>query len=121
MTAPATILPDPARLQLIHLAATVTAITAVVATTTGSALRPLCGWPSGRMHSHYARSVTDVPWHGVLFRLRPHARRFFCDEPTCARVFFAERLPGLVAPHARFWEARRECASCVPSGSSRRA
>ena len=101
MPIPATILPDPERLQLRHLAATATAITAVVATTGGSAQCPLCGQPSSRRHSRYVRSVADVPWHGVPFRLRLHVRRFFCDEPTCPRVVFAERLPGLVAPHAR--------------------
>jgi transposase len=101
MTAPATILPDPARLRLSHLATTATAITAVVSTTTASAPCPLCGRLAVRVHSRYIRSVADVPWHGVPFRLRLHVRRFFCEEPTCARVIFAERLPGLVAPRAR--------------------
>lgn len=101
MTAPATILPDPARLRLSHLATTATAITAVVSTTTASAACPLCGRLAVRVHSRYIRSVADVPWHGVPFRLRLHVRRFFCEEPTCARVIFAERLPGLVAPRAR--------------------
>src|SRR5689334_13652703 len=32
-------------------------------------------------------------------------RRFFCDEPACPRAIFAERLPGLVAPHA--WRTER--------------
>jgi len=34
-------------------------------------------------------------------RLELHARRFRCDEPTCARCIFAERFPGLVAVGAR--------------------
>jgi transposase len=101
MTAPATILPDPTHLQLIHLGATATAIMAVVSTTAASAVCPLCGQPAVRVHSRYTRSVADVPWHGVPFRLRLHVRRFFCDEPTCPRVIFAERLPSLVAPYAR--------------------
>jgi len=33
--------------------------------------------------------------------VRLHARRFWCDEPTCARCIFAERFPGLVAAGAR--------------------
>jgi transposase len=28
-------------------------------------------------------------------------RRFFCDEPSCPRAIFTERLPNLVAPYAR--------------------
>jgi transposase len=101
MALSATILPDPERLHLIHLVATGAEITAVVATTAVRAVCPLCGRSSSRVHSQYVRAVADVPWHGVPFRLRLHVRRFFCDEPTCPRAIFAERLPGLVAPHAR--------------------
>lgn len=101
LAAPATLLPDPTHLHLMHLEATATAITAVVSPTAASAVCPLCGHPAVRVHSRYTRSVADVPWHGVPFRLRLHVRRFFCDEPTCARVIFAERLASLVAPYAR--------------------
>ncbi len=45
--------------------------------------------------------ITDLPWQGVAVRLALHARRFRCDEPTCARCIFAERFPGLVAVGAR--------------------
>lgn len=96
-----TILPDPAQLHLLYLSATATTIMAVVATSAPRVLCPLCGRPSARVHSRYVRSVADVPWHGVPFRLCLHVRRFFCDEPTCPRVIFTERLPGLVAPRAR--------------------
>jgi len=101
MAAPLSILPDPEQLHLIHLTATAQEITAVVETSTARTACPLCGRSSSRVHSRYVRSVADVPWQGVPFRLRLHVRRFFCDEPTCVRTIFAERLPGLVAPHAR--------------------
>ena len=101
MAAAATILPDRTRRQLLHRTAPATAVTAVVKTTAAGARCPLCERPATRVHSGYTRSVADVPWQGVPFRLRVHVRRFSCDEPTCARVIFAERLPGLVAPHAR--------------------
>ena len=96
-----TLLPDPDRFQLICLEATATAITAVVATKAPSATCPLCGKVSTHVHSRYVRSVADLPWRDIPFRLRLHVRRFFCDEPSCPRVTFAERLPELVAPHAR--------------------
>jgi transposase len=35
----------------------------------------------------------------VSIRLR--VRRFFCDEPSCRREIFAERLPRVVAHYAR--------------------
>jgi transposase len=47
------------------------------------------------------RRITDLPWHGVGFRVQLSARRFFCDQPTCLRRIFTERLPGVVAPYAR--------------------
>jgi hypothetical protein len=78
MVAAATILPDPEQLQLLHLAATATAITAVVATTGGSTRCPLCGWPASRRHSRYVRSVADVPPLG----LRSQARRDLVRSTT---------------------------------------
>jgi len=37
----------------------------------------------------------------VSFHLDLHVRRFFCDCSACPRQIFTERLPGVVAPHAR--------------------
>lgn len=62
---------------------------------------PACGQLARRVHSQYRRMITDLPWQGVGVRLELHARRFRCDEPTCARCIFAERFPGLVAAGAR--------------------
>ena len=80
MAAPVTtILPDPTQLHLLHLlhlSATATEITAAVQTAASSAPCPLCGRFSRRVHSRYVRSVADVPWHGVPFRLRLQVRRF---------------------------------------------
>ena len=61
---------------------------------------PLCGRSSFRMHSRYRRTVSDLPWHGVSVTLEVHARRFFCDEGSCERRVFCERLPQ-VAAYAR--------------------
>jgi transposase len=53
------------------------------------------------VHSRYTRQVADLPWCGVAVRLQLQVRRFFCDQPTCPRAIFTERLPGVVAPYAR--------------------
>jgi transposase len=45
--------------------------------------------------------VADLPWCGVAVRLHLQVRRFFCDQPTCPRAIFTERLPGVVASSAR--------------------
>lgn len=61
---------------------------------------PVCDRPSRRIHSRYVREVADLPWHGTPVVFRARVRRFFCDEPSCERRIFCERLPE-VAAHAR--------------------
>lgn len=34
-------------------------------------------------------------------RIQLHTRRFFCDQPTCRRRIFTERLHPAIAPYAR--------------------
>lgn len=101
MAVPTTLVPSAHQVHLHQLEASATEITAVVETTAASAPCPVCGRLSSRVHAWYVRTVADVPWHGVPFRLRLHVRRFFCDVPTCPRAIFTERLPDLVAPYAR--------------------
>src|SRR5215203_2124335 len=58
---------------------------------------PLCGRASSRVHSRYTRTVSDLPWHGISVELEVRARRFFCNEPSCERKIFCERLPEVAA------------------------
>ena len=58
---------------------------------------PVCGLVSSRVHSRYSRTVSDLPWHGLPVTLEVRARRFFCDEPSCERRIFCERLPDVAA------------------------
>jgi transposase len=96
-----TILPYPDTLHLIRLAAEPEGIT-LTACAKGIAARcPLCAKPSERVHSRYVRTPTDLPWQGIPVRLRLHVRRFFCDDPSCERRIFTERLPGVVAHYGR--------------------
>ena len=60
-------------------------------------LCPVCGRGSSRVHSRYSRTVSDLPWHGISVELEVRARRFFCDEASCERRIFCERLPDLRA------------------------
>jgi transposase len=96
-----TLLPDPTCLHLQLLDASEAAITAHVSITTEEAACPLCQQPSARIHSHYVRSIADLPWMGCAVRLALQVRRFFCPNPACARQIFTERLPSVVAPYAR--------------------
>ena len=76
----------------------------IVATLEATAPRgtcPSCGTWSEAVHSHYQRTIADLPWGGQAVRLHLRVRKFFCRQPTCTRRVFTERLPHVVAPYAR--------------------
>ncbi len=47
------------------------------------------------------RTVADLPWAGVSVQLHLYVRRFFCDNTTCSRRIFAERLGESLPAYAR--------------------
>lgn len=96
-----TLLPDPTCLHLTCVEMKDQLITAIVSTTAGEGLCPLCKCRSTRIHSRYTRLVADLPWMGCALRLELHTRRFFCPNDQCPRQIFTERLPNVVAPYAR--------------------
>ena len=62
---------------------------------------PLCQQKSGKVHSHYDRTVADLPCANFQVTLHLQVRKFFCVNAACPRRIFTERLPGIVAPWAR--------------------
>lgn len=96
-----TVLPAPKLLNLIGIRATENAITLVAKTSSRVALCPVCRKRSARVHSRYARTLSDLPWQGIPVTVHLHVRRFFCDHKACSRTIFAERLPGVAAHYAR--------------------
>ncbi len=62
---------------------------------------PDCGRASRAVHSRYRRHPADLPSLGRRVHAGLRVRRFYCRNAKCARRTFAERLPELVAPHAR--------------------
>ena len=64
---------------------------------TSSSHCPVCGCGSSRVHSLYWRAISDLPWHGISVTLLVRARRFFCDEVSCERKIFCERLLDVAA------------------------
>lgn len=70
-------------------------------TTRRAAHCPLCGRRSKRVHSHYARTLTDLPCCGDPLVIHLRTRRFACRVRWCKRKIFTERIPALVAPSAR--------------------
>jgi transposase len=62
---------------------------------------PLCGDVSERVHSHYNRTLADLPWQGRAVSIQVRARRFRCMHVGCPRRIFTERLPAVAPPRAR--------------------
>jgi transposase len=67
----------------------------------GDACCPLCRQKATRVQSRYTRTLQDLPWAGKILRLFAVVRRFWCENTTCPRKIFAERLPELTSVYAR--------------------
>ena len=67
-----------------------------------TALCPVCGTHAHRIHSRYQRTVWDLSVQNMQVVLHVHVRKFYCDQPSCPRRIFAERLPQVTSPHGRF-------------------
>ncbi|MBA3389765.1 MAG: ISL3 family transposase [Rubrobacter sp.] len=74
---------------------------------------PLCEQPSSRIHGCYVRTLADLPWCGKPARLRVRVRKFFCDEASCERKIFAERLKEVALPFARGTDRQREALEWI--------
>src|SRR5436190_21444759 len=96
-----TILPDLCDLIIEQVCVTNDVVlTARAASPTASC--PCCASLSKRVHSHYQRTLRDLPASGRPVHLVMQVRRFFCEENTCVRKMFAERFPSLTLPRAKF-------------------
>ncbi len=96
-----TILPDLSDL-IIEQISVADAVTITVHAASATASCPCCGTISQRVHSHYTRTLHDLPASGRTVRLNVHVRRFLCQESTCKRKIFAERFPSLTLPRVKF-------------------
>ena len=76
-------------------------ITLTVHATPATAPCPLCTTPARRIHSHYERTLADLPWAHYRVRLQLCVRKWFCRNRDCPRRIFTERLPTVAAPWAR--------------------
>jgi transposase len=62
---------------------------------------PTCRRASTRTHSHYRRSLADLPWQGRSVRICLQVRRLRCANQHCAQRIFAERAEQVVGAHPR--------------------
>ncbi|MFH8837272.1 ISL3 family transposase [Streptomyces sp. NPDC017868] len=63
---------------------------------------PACMMPSWRVHGRYLRRLADAPVGGAPVAIELTVRRFKCLTARCSAVTFAEQIPGLTRPHARY-------------------
>jgi transposase len=62
---------------------------------------PVCAVFTPRVHSHYTRTLADLPWGTARVRWQLRVRKFVCPNAQCSRRIFTERLSGVVALWAR--------------------
>lgn len=96
-----TLLADPTAIRLECCVSEPQSITLLVRTVQSSPSCPKCQQPSASLHSHYWRTLADLPWHGVAVRLHLRTRKFRCGNQDCRQKVFCERLPQAAAPYAR--------------------
>jgi hypothetical protein len=99
----ARLLPDATRLHLEACALddATRQITLAVRATQARVPCPVCTTPASRIHSHYERTLADLPWAAYRVRLQLRVRKWFCPNPRCRRRIFTERLPTVAVPWAR--------------------
>lgn len=95
------LLPGIADLQMISVERTDSGILVKTEVTSASAACPQCNVLSFRVHSHYQRKITDLPWAGLSVLVCVHVRRFLCCNRECPQKVFCERLTPAVAVYAR--------------------
>ena len=100
---PACILIDPAATALDEIAVAPDghSLTLQMSTTSAESQCPLCFQPAARIHSHYRRTLADLPWAHMPVHIDLRVRRFFCTAPDCQQQIFTERLPTVAQPWAR--------------------
>ena len=96
-----TILPDLSDLIIEQVGVT-NVVTISVRAASPTASCPCCGSICQRVHSHYTRTLRDLPASGRPVHLVLQVRRFFCEEHTCVRKIFAERFLSLTLPRVKF-------------------
>lgn len=98
---PLTLLPKVPGLRLEDTFIDADTVSLTLASTSLPVACPVCGHATARLHSHYRRSVADLPWSRRRVRLLLSVRKFRCPRIGCPRRIFTERLPSLVEPYAR--------------------
>jgi transposase len=85
--------PDELRLDALTLDVERKRVTLEVAATQTVLVCPGCSVASGRIHSHYDRTLADLTWADINVCLHLQVRKCFCGNKGCRQRIFTERLP----------------------------
>lgn len=107
------VVPIPRSLHVEALLLDEVGLTILASSAAADAPCPCCGQRSQRVHSRYRRALADLPWADVTVHLRVQVRKFFCDNATCLRRIFAERLAGVAQACARRTDRQRESLTTI--------
>jgi transposase len=88
-------------LALMNIKLNCTVLELYISNCASQAVCPRCQGIAYRLHSHYQRLLTDLPFCQLQIRIYWQTRRFFCDDGTCKRITFTEQIPELASHHAR--------------------
>jgi transposase len=91
----------PADMQVEEVVLDTNQLILVLSSMQVTATCPYCSCRSARVHSHYTRTLVDLPCQERAVVLRIQVRRFFCSAAACARKTFAEQFPTLAPAYAR--------------------
>jgi len=96
--------PSPAELALDRLVVSSEGITVVATARRLTVPWPMCGKVARRVHSHYTRTVADLPCMECTSASLPTCAAscvITCDRRGCRRRGFTKRLPDSAASYAR--------------------
>lgn len=94
-------LPTYLRLEDWHIETLATEITLILSSSQAAPACPKCQTPAQRIHSHYERTLVDLPWSEYRVCWKLTVRKCFCSNADCQQGIFSERFAEFVKPWAR--------------------
>jgi transposase len=95
------LLPLPVGLEIVAIETVDDRLQVQIVSTKEGPCCPLCGQKCTRVHSRYTRRVAEVPSGGFQVQLLLQVRKCFCENASCPRKIFTERITAFIKPWAR--------------------
>ena len=82
------LLPPYLQLEAWQIDPPTTQVILTIASTQALSDCPVCHEAARRVHSHYERTLADLPWSEYSVSWQLQVRKFFCTNPNCFRRIF---------------------------------